>query len=137
MPIIICEYCGKPFNNFGVKVCPACSKIIEDAYIKARRYIYQNSKTSDFISIIENTDVPEKALSYLINKGRIEIAGKNGSGPRCRACGKQTTGGTICDQCKAKLVSEKLGAKPEAPPKEAAGNPATKKVVPISTHKHD
>jgi hypothetical protein len=107
MPILICEYCGKPFNNYGVTLCGACSKIIEETYIKVRRYIYQNSKTCDFISIVEATEVPDKALRYLISKGRIEIAGKAGGGPRCRACGKEASGGVLCDQCKAKLITEK------------------------------
>ena len=116
MAIIICEYCNKPFNNYGVTMCPECTRLIEDSYIKARRYIYHNPKTN-FIGIVENTDVPEKALSYLINKGRIEIANASG-GPRCRACGKQTTSGALCDQCKAKLISEKLTEKVEEAKRE-------------------
>jgi predicted amidophosphoribosyltransferase len=110
MPIIVCEYCGKPFNNAGVKLCSGCSKEIEEAYIKARRYIYQNPKTNDFIAIVEETDIPEKALSYLINKGRIVTADKSAGGQKCRACGKETDGGSLCEPCMSKLMKEKLTA---------------------------
>ena len=128
MPILVCEYCGKPFNNVGVKLCPACSKIVEDSYIKARRYIYKNPKTSDFISIVDETEIPEKALSYLIKKGRIEIANKAGGGPRCRACGKETLSGTICDQCRARLLSEKLAEKTDEAKRELTNSDLNKRM---------
>lgn len=113
MAIGACELCGKPFKNLGIALCTDCSKIVEDTYIKARKYIYQNDKTSDFASIVEATEIPEKALSYLINKGRIMISNKNGSGIRCRACGKETTGGALCDVCSAKILAERLSSKSE------------------------
>jgi predicted amidophosphoribosyltransferase len=131
MPICVCEYCGKPFNNVGVKLCPACSKLIDEAYVKVRRYIWQNPKTSDFGSIVEATDVPEKALNYLINKGRIEIASKSGVGHRCRACGKETSGGALCDQCAAKILAENLTAKAEEAKRKLAED-AKKKILPTS-----
>ncbi|SHH83235.1 hypothetical protein SAMN02745823_01098 [Sporobacter termitidis DSM 10068] len=128
MPICVCEYCGKAFNNFGVDLCPECSKLIEESYIKARRYIYQNSKTSDFASIIEATGITEKALSYLINKDRILVSNRLNGAHRCRACGKETTGGALCDQCAAKILAEKLTEK-NAEARKSAGK---KTVVPIS-----
>lgn len=134
MSITICEYCGKPFNNPCVKLCSECSKIIDESYVKARRFIYQNPKASDFIMIVQETGVPEKALSYLINKGRIEISNKPGSGLKCRACGKEIKGGGLCEQCLNKLLSEKKlssekEAKKPAAPNNAAGR---KKTIPTS-----
>ena len=133
MPISICEYCGKPFNNYTMTLCAECSKIVEEAYVKARRYIYQNSKINDYGTIIEATEIPEKALGYLIKKGRIEVANKTGSGLRCRACGKETTGRALCDHCMSKVVSEKLNIKTEETRKpDDTSDPSKKKIVPRS-----
>lgn len=132
MAIIVCEYCNKPFNGYSVKLCPACTKVMDESYLKARRFIYQNEKTADFSTIVEGTGIEEKALSYLINKGRIEIANRSGGGLRCRACGKETSGGNLCDACKAKIVGEKLSEKADELRRSAAEADARKRIVPIS-----
>lgn len=134
MSIAICEYCGKPFSNPYIKLCNECSKIIDDSYIKARKYIYKNPKASDFASIIQETEIPEKALSYLINMGRIEIANRTGSGLRCRACGKETNSGNLCERCISKLASEKTKHIDEEIKKVAAPNAVTgsRKIIPKS-----
>lgn len=134
MPIAICEYCGKPFNNPCVKLCSECSKIIDESYVKARRFIYQNPKISDFITIIQETEIPEKALSYLINKGRIEISNKPGSGLKCRACGKETKSGSLCEQCMTRLLSEKKlsGEKEMKKPVTPDTGAGKKKTIPTS-----
>ncbi len=139
MPIIICEFCGKPFNNAGVTLCRECSKEIEDTYIKARRYIYKNPKTSDFISIVNDTEVSEKALSYLINKGRIILANQAGSGQKCRACGKETESGTLCESCRAKLLKEKLTAQmhKKEPEKPAETDTSRRKELPMFKSNRD
>jgi ribosomal protein L37E len=132
MPIISCEYCGKPINNITIKLCAACSKEIEDTYIKARRYIYQN-KDNNFITIVEDTGVPEKALSYLINKGRIVIADRPSGQQKCRACGKETDGSSLCQQCMTKILKEKLTSQQEKKePDRATDSDGRKKVIPTS-----
>jgi len=120
-----CDYCGKPFNSVGTKLCAECMQLVDEAYVKVRKYIYQNSDKADFSSIVENTEVAEKALSYLINEGRIVIENGGGRGVRCRACGTSVLSGVLCQQCKQKLISEKLmsGAnKYEKPEKKTAGS---------------
>lgn len=133
MAIVVCELCGKPFNNALGRVCNVCSKRLDESYIKVRRYIYQNPQNCEYLAIIEETEVPEKDLNYLIKKGRIEISNTIGSGLRCRACGKETSSGSLCDHCMAKIVSEKLTTK-EAPPVPAKAEPSTSKkaIVPMS-----
>jgi hypothetical protein len=73
--------------------------------------MYQNPRNCEFMTIIEETEVPEKDLNYLIKKGRIEVVNKSGGGPHCRACGKVTSGTAICEACMAKIVAEKLTTK--------------------------
>lgn len=137
MPIKLCEYCEKPFQSLGAKICPECTKELDAAYIKTRKYIYQNAgpeKTS-FYEIIEHTDVSEKALNYLIGEGRIVLSGKSGKGgTRCRACGTETRGDALCPSCRQKLISAKLlTVGTEAAPEP--GRPAGPRVQPLSHEK--
>jgi predicted amidophosphoribosyltransferase len=89
-------------------VCAECGHLLDGAYTKARRYIYQNPQDAKFPAIIENTDVTEKALSFLIHQGRIVIGGRSGGGTKCKVCGKETAEGSVCSQCKGKLAAEKI-----------------------------
>lgn len=140
MPICVCELCNKPFNGLP-GLCRECMKLVDETYIKARKFIYQYPIKADFATMVQETDLSEKALSYLINKGRLQIASRNGGGRKCRACGRETQAGTICEICKVKLMSEKLGSKPDSAgskesneSKEAAG-PVKKTVIPLSYDK--
>jgi predicted amidophosphoribosyltransferase len=103
-----CEFCEKPFNSFGTNLCADCSHEADDAYKKVRKYIYQNPNKVNFATIIKNTGVTEKMLSYLIDQGRIIIDGGNVGGARCKACGAKTDGDVICEKCRKKLISENL-----------------------------
>lgn len=131
MAIGVCELCGKPFNSVGGKLCPACTRSVDESYIKVRKYIYQNPKHCDYISVLEATEVPEKELNYLIKKGRVEVAGREGNGARCRACGKETSGGSVCEKCMAKIIAEKMSSKEETGHKEAPQGPKST-VIPMS-----
>ncbi|NLA86222.1 MAG: hypothetical protein GX847_02850, partial [Clostridiales bacterium] len=53
-------------------------------------------------------------LNYLIKKGRIEVANKPGGAAKCRACGKETTGSSVCQRCMARIVAEKLASRKDA-----------------------
>jgi NMD protein affecting ribosome stability and mRNA decay len=130
MAISACEICGKPFNDALGKICGACSKNVDQTYIKVRKYMYQNPKNCEFITIVENTGVSEKELNWLIKKGRIEIADKPSGAAKCRACGKETSGSSLCDSCMAKIIAEKLSSKEEAKP--AGQDPLKKGIIPKS-----
>lgn len=131
MAISSCEICSKPFNNALGKICAACSKNVDETYVKVRKYMYQNPKNCDFINIIEDTEVSEKALNYLIKKGRIEVANRPGGGTKCRACGKETSNGAVCDQCMAKIVAEKMAARESSKPADSHET-VKKGIIPIS-----
>lgn len=108
MALCTCDFCGKPFNSIGAKICPECIQQLDCVYIKVRKYIYQNPEESTFASVIEHTEVPEKFLSYLISQGRIILEDRIGTGTaRCRACGRIVSSGPFCDSCRQKLAKEK------------------------------
>jgi predicted amidophosphoribosyltransferase len=109
MPLQKCELCGRAFNSAGAKLCASCADEIDNSYIKVRKYIYQNPDKRSFAAIVEATDVSEKALSYLIDHGRVVVVDAgSGRGVRCKVCGAVTDGGTLCEKCRTRLVSEKL-----------------------------
>ena len=66
MAISSCEICGKPYNDALGKICAVCSKNVDETYTTVRRYMYKNPENCDFIRIIEDTEVSEKELNYLI-----------------------------------------------------------------------
>ncbi len=137
MPIKQCEYCEKPFQSLGSKICPACANELDTAYVKTRKYIYQNAgpEKTNFYEIIEHTDVSEKALNYLIREGRIVLNGKAGKGgARCRACGTETDGDALCPACRQKLISAKLLTTGPASTAEP-GRPAGPRVQPLAHEK--
>ena len=106
MAIKKCNYCGKPFNSVGAELCAACTAKVDDAYIKARKYIYQNPGAK-FASIVEDAEISEKALRYLVDTGRLEVK-KPGSGRGCKICGAETPYGTLCESCRLKMLSAQM-----------------------------
>lgn len=130
-----CEFCGNAFNSFGSKICADCSKAVDEAYVKIRKYIYQNPGKAHYSTIMEEADVSEKELSYLIKQGKIDIDNKVGIGNRCRSCGVETSVGSLCEQCRMKVLLEGLKPSPmktEAPEKDRAQKAA---ILPISYNK--
>lgn len=116
MAISACELCGKPFNDAIGKICSICVNKVDETYAIVRKYMYQNPDKCDYINIIKDTEVSEKVLNYLIKKGRIEVANKPGGAAKCRACGKETSGSSVCDKCMARIMAEKLTAKKDTRP---------------------
>ncbi|MGE4354049.1 MAG: hypothetical protein AB7D36_08200 [Oscillospiraceae bacterium] len=118
MALCVCTYCGKAFNSYGSTECPECGKLLDEAYAKAKKYIYQNPEDSNFKTIVENTEVSEKALSYLISHKRIIIGSKMDNGLKCRICGRSVSDGVICEACRAKLISQHILASQDKPERE-------------------
>lgn len=106
-----CEFCGKPFNSVGIKLCEECMQEIDDSYVKVRKYLYQSPDAADFASIVDRTGVSEEILSYLMEQGRIMIKNGGSGELRCKACGKGIDSGVLCEQCMKKLVAENLISK--------------------------
>ncbi|NCB50707.1 MAG: hypothetical protein EOM54_02320 [Clostridia bacterium] len=99
---------------------------MDEAYTKAKKYIYQNPQRASFADIIKNTEISEKALSRLMSQGKINLGGKKGSGMKCRVCGKEAEDGVLCNRCREKLRSEKFfsqssGTARETNKKEGSG----------------
>ena len=119
----------------GTDLCMDCLGVIDNAYIEAKRYIYQNQGETNFIEVVENTYVSAKALNYLIDTGRLEI-GKPGSDAQCRLCGAAISTGSLCDSCMRKILSNKPDFK-WAPPKTVTKKADKSQSVPLNYRRQD
>lgn len=100
-----CKYCDNLFNNYGSKkVCPECDKKLDEAFVQVRNYIYKHPGTTDFSVLAEGTGVEEKAISFLIEDGRLQFGGKYSG--HCRVCGKPADESGLCPMCKTSFTSE-------------------------------
>ena len=104
MEIVSCKECGKLFNFIrGQRVCPACSRKLEDKFMEVKKYVREHPNV-DVKELSEEMDVP------------------------CESCGVTIKTGRFCDKCKAELATgfrhaagqDKRPAPQPAPRKSAA-----------------
>jgi hypothetical protein len=134
-----CENCGRLFSYSVFGLCDECARQMDRDYVKVRRYIYQNPDKANFKAIVENAEVSEKALNYLIDKGRIVLrgGGVKSKTNKCRACAGPTDGDVLCQRCKQKLIEQKLmpGADKGADKKaETAAKTPGPRVQPLTSY---
>ena len=118
--------CKKPFDSFGVKICPKCSAKIDKDFITVRDYIYDN-EYADMDTVSEETGVDKAIILYLLKEGRLELSGEAGGGGVlvCEVCKKPINTGRMCPACKDSLSSTmKKSVMPDSP-----AEPERKKTV--------
>ena len=102
MPICVCEYCQNPFNSIsGQKICADCSKEIDEVFTTVRKYIYSTSEQVTVAKLVEELDVPEKAVEYLLRQRRLTFGPHQGETGKCSVCGASTYGTALCHKCQA------------------------------------
>ena len=123
MPICLCEYCQNPFNSVsGQKICPGCSKEIDEVFTRVRKYMYSTKEQVTVAKLVEELEVSEKAVNYLIRQRRLTFGSHQGGNGKCRVCGAATNGYTLCDKCRASFsesmknfASENVSRKQNSP----------------------
>lgn len=103
MDIRNCPMCGNMFQYVGSRVCPNCEKKLEDKLQEVKKYLEENngasvSKTS------EDCDVPVKQLRRWVREERLMFAPGVDTGLVCSQCGRPIASGTMCKECKEKMV---------------------------------
>jgi len=102
MALTQCEYCQNVFDNrTGQKICPACTKEIDGVFNRVRKYMYSTDERVTATKLVEELDVPERALDYLIQDGRLILEPHSLNSGKCRVCGAPTDGHSLCSRCKA------------------------------------
>ena len=95
MEIVSCKECGKLFNFIrGQRVCPACSRKLEDKFMEVKKYVREHPNV-DVKELSEEMDVSVRQ----INRWVREV------GLPCESCGVTIKTGRFCDKCKAELAT--------------------------------
>lgn len=130
--IVVCVFCGKLFQSGGTKYCLACSAAIDEAFVTARNYIYDTEHDVSFKEMLDNTDINEKILSFLIKEGRLTLNDMTGSNFKCIVCGRKVTSGRMCESCSAKFAEEASKISSSAPNVSATNKNSSQTWPPVS-----
>ena len=107
MNIIQCNFCKKPFQSFGGRICSICLEKIDRDFITVRDYIYEN-KHADMDTVSEETEVPKQIILHLLKEGRLiidEPEGESSGILMCEVCKKPINSGRMCKNCKDKVAN--------------------------------
>ena len=105
MDIIQCNFCKKPFQSLGGKVCAECLQKLDADFIIVRDYIYEN-KRADIDKVSEETGVSKHAILHLLKEGRLIMEDALSGLLLCETCKKPITTGRMCDACKKSVASK-------------------------------
>jgi len=107
MNIIQCQFCKKPFQSIGRRICPDCLEQIDKDFLVVRDYIYDN-KHADIDKVSEDTGVTKQIILHLLKEGRLTLGDnsdeKGGRGVLfCEMCRKPISSGRLCKVCTDKV----------------------------------
>jgi hypothetical protein len=75
MEMTTCSICGKIFGASSGAVCPACNKLLDIVYEKARAFLRDNSKLKlNSRQLAEKIGEDERLIDILMIEGRFENA---------------------------------------------------------------
>ena len=90
MEIISCKECGKLFNFIrGQRICPACSRKLEDKFMEVKKYVREHPDV-DVKELSEEMDVSVRQINRWVREERLVFSDKTGR---------------FCDKCKAELAT--------------------------------
>ena len=128
MEIVSCKECGKLFNFIrGQRVCPACSRKLEDKFMEVKKYVREHPNV-DVKELSEEMDVSIRQINRWVREERLVFSDDSPVGLPCESCGVTIKTGRFCDKCKAELATgfrhaagqDKRPAPQPAPRKSAA-----------------
>lgn len=103
MEVRNCKECGKLFNYMeGMPICPACSKKLEEKFVKVKEYVYDNPGAS-INQVAEENDVTVKQIKRWVREERLCFADNSDIGIECEKCGAMIKTGRFCQKCKKQL----------------------------------
>lgn len=124
MNVMNCRSCGKLFNVLGhERICPACSKALEDKFQKVKAYLGDHPNASVEQTASDN-DVTVKQIRHWIREERLTLSSPTENGIVCENCGKPICTGRFCDSCRISMANELQGAinRPKRQPTPAEKN---------------
>ena len=71
MEIVSCKECGKLFNFIrGQRVCPACSRKLEDKFMEVKKYVREHPNV-DVKELSEEMDVSIRQINRWVREERL------------------------------------------------------------------
>ena len=105
MEIVSCKECGKLFNFIrGRRVCPACSRKLEDKFMEVKKYVREHPNV-DVKELSEEMDVSVRQINRRVREERLVFSDDSPVGLPCESCGVTIKTGRFCDKCKAELAN--------------------------------
>lgn len=105
MEIITCKSCGRLFNYIsGHRVCPACTKKLEDKFVEVKKYVRENPHV-DISELSETMEVSVAQINRWVREERLAFSDDSPIGIPCESCGTIIKTGRFCDSCKSQLAS--------------------------------
>ena len=105
MEIVSCKECGKLFNFIrGQRVCPACSRKLEDKFMEVKKYVREHPNV-DVKELSEEMDVSVRQINRWVREERLVFSDDSPVGLPCESCGVTIKTGRFCDKCKAELAT--------------------------------
>jgi len=105
MEIITCKGCGKLFNYIrGQRVCPACTKRLEDKFLEVKKYVRENPHVG-IRELSEAMEVSVGQINRWVREERLVFSDDSPVGLPCESCGATIKTGRFCEKCKASLSS--------------------------------
>jgi len=120
MEIKQCDYCRRPYQSLGNKVCNDCTTKLDEDFILIREYLYEHDNAS-IEEVSEATGVSRKAIYYLLKEERLLVGDDGGAGIlKCETCRKPINTGRMCAACKKEIITEvhRSVSAVKAPPKK-------------------
>jgi len=107
MEIKQCDFCRRPHQTLGNRVCRECLIKLDEDMVKIRGYLYDHDRAG--IEEVSNaTGVTKKSIMYLLKEERLSIvegdSGRDGV-LTCESCKKPIDTGRMCASCKKDVMS--------------------------------
>ena len=89
MEIISCKECGKLFNFIrGQRICPACSRKLEDKFMEVKKYVREHPDV-DVKELSEEMDVSVRQINRWVREERLVFSDDSPVGLLARAVAQQ------------------------------------------------
>ena len=112
MEVMNCKECKRLFNYIsGPKLCPDCSKKLEEKFQQVKEYI-RSHEYSSIAQVSEENDVSVNQLKQWVREERLIFDSSKGITFECESCGATILTGRFCDKCKARVTNDFRNAMP-------------------------
>lgn len=109
METMSCKTCGKLFNYIsGLKLCPSCSKKMEEKFSQVKEYIYEHH-TASMADVANEFDIPTQQIKRWVREERLAFSEDSPVTLNCESCGAIIRTGRFCANCKRTMVNEFQG----------------------------